>query len=396
MGVGSLFLKKGEVGVVAGGEAAFVWKAEAVGDVAGGLRKEVEGVVEEEGETVLDAGDAAPHLEDIVAGFEVGGGGRMVGADGVNFVAAEAVPEGGDGFGGAEWGGAFGEGADAVGGGVVEEKVVGAGFDGDIEAGFFCGGDEGDSFGAGDVNDVEGAAGFGGEFDGEGDGVGLESGGAGVEPVLHGGADGRGAVGDFGMDRDGEVEVGGDLHAFAQGGSVGGGVFVETGVTHEGFEADGSGLGHGGEMRKGGGDEASPEGEIEMGFLEGGGFFEFERFVVGDGWGGIERHVEEGSASSGGEGEGAGGEAFPIGAAGFVEVDVRVDPARDKDAIGGIDFDLGGAGDVFGEVGDGAVRGSERLNLTVGEGGVDEEVVVWHGMRLGEIFLPRRTPRIGL
>ena len=244
-------------------------EAEAVGDVAGGLGQEVEGVVEKEGEAVLDAGDAAPHLEDVVAGFEVGGGGRMVGADGVNFVSAEAVPEGGYGFGGAEWGRTFGEGADAVGGGVVEEKVVGAGFDGDIEAGFFCGGDEGDSFGAGDVNDVEGAAGFGGEFDGEGDGVGLESGGAGVEPVLHGGADGRGAVGDFGMDRDGEIEVGGDLHAFAQGGSVGGGVFVETGVTHEGFEADGSGFGHGGEVGGGSGGRGLPRGRSRDGIFGG-------------------------------------------------------------------------------------------------------------------------------
>ena len=71
-GSGLAFLKEGEVGVVAGFEAAFVLEAEAVGDVAGGLGKEVEGVVEEEGKAVLNSGDAAPHLENVVAGFEVG------------------------------------------------------------------------------------------------------------------------------------------------------------------------------------------------------------------------------------------------------------------------------------------------------------------------------------
>ena len=189
------------------------------------------------------------------------------------------------------------------------------------------------------------------------------------------------------------------LHAFAQSGGVGGGVFVETGVAHEGLESDGAGFGHGGEVREGVGDEASPESEVEMGLFERGCFFELEGVAVGDGWGGIERHVEEGTASSGGEGKGAGGEAFPLGAAGLVEVNVRVDPARDEDAVGGVDFLGGGAGDVFGEVGDGAVRDGERLDLTVGEGGVDEEVVVGHVVRLGKVFLPRRarrTRRIGL
>ena len=133
-----------------------------------------------------------------------------------------------------------------------------------------------------------------------------------------------------------------------------------------------------------------------MGFLEGGGFFEFEGFVVGDGWGGIEWHVEEGAASSGGEGERAGGETFPIGAAGFVEVNVGVDPAGDENAVGGVDFLGGATGDVFREMGDRSVGDGEGLGLTVGEGGVDEEVVVGHGLRLDEIFLPRRARRIGL
>ena len=174
----------------------------------------------------------------------------MVGADGVDLVVAEAVPKGGNGFGRPERGGAFGEGADAVGGGVVEEKVVGAGFDGDVDTGFFGGGDEGDSLGAGDMDDVKGAASFGSDVESEGDGVGLEAGGAGVEPVLHTSAGGGRAVGDLGVDGDREVEVGGDPHAFAQSGSVGGGVFVETGMAHEGFEADRSGFGHRGEVRQ--------------------------------------------------------------------------------------------------------------------------------------------------
>ena len=86
-------------------------------------------------------------------------------------------------------------------------------------------------------------------------------------------------------------------------------------------------------------------------------------------------------------------EAFPISAAGFVKVDVGVNPTRDEDAVGGVDFLGGAAGDVFGEMGDGAVGDGEGLGLTVGEGGVDEEVVVGHGVQLGEIFLPRRAQR---
>ena len=71
-GRGTAFLKEGEVGIVARLQAAFVLETKAVGDVAGGLGKKVETLVEEEGEAVLNACDAAPHFEDVVAGLEVG------------------------------------------------------------------------------------------------------------------------------------------------------------------------------------------------------------------------------------------------------------------------------------------------------------------------------------
>ncbi len=53
-------------------------------------------------------------------------------------------------------------------------------------------------------------------------------------------------------------------------------------------------------------------------------------FECGDGrsfWEAVERHVDEGGVASGRCGARGGAEAFPFGAAGFVDVDVRVDEA---------------------------------------------------------------------
>jgi hypothetical protein len=87
---------------VANGEAAFVGEAEASGDV---FREEGSGgeiVVEEERESVLNAGDAAPDGEEVVALFEIGRGRRVVGADGVDFASEEFLAEGVEGGLGAQ------------------------------------------------------------------------------------------------------------------------------------------------------------------------------------------------------------------------------------------------------------------------------------------------------
>jgi hypothetical protein len=161
------FGDEAEVGVVANGEAAFVGEAEASGDV---FREEGSGgeiVVEEERESVLNAGDAAPDGEEVVALFEIGRGRGVVGADGIDLASEEFLAEGVEGYLGAAGWGAFGEGADADGVGVGEEEIVRAGFDGDVDALFFGGVDEVDALGVGDVDDVESTAGFAGEIESE-------------------------------------------------------------------------------------------------------------------------------------------------------------------------------------------------------------------------------------
>lgn len=66
---------------------------------------------------------------------------------------------------------------------------------------------------------------------------------------------------------------------------------------------------------------------------------------VGDGGGGgdgIQRHVDDGGDAAKGRGLGAGIEALPLGAAGLIEVNVRIDEAGEQD-MGGI-VGVGGPG----------------------------------------------------
>jgi hypothetical protein len=75
---------------------------------------------------------------------------------------------------------------------------------------------------------------------------------------------------------------------------------------------------------------------------------------------GVEGHVEKQRAAAGGEGAGAGGEAFPIRAAGLVEMDVGINEAgKDVEARG-----------VEGFAGLGGLAGREELELSFGNGEV--------------------------
>ena len=76
-------------------------------------------MAEEKRQAVLDAGDAAPHGEDVVALFQLGRGRRVVGADGVDLAGDKLPPETGDLLGGAQRWRAFRGGADGDGGAVV-------------------------------------------------------------------------------------------------------------------------------------------------------------------------------------------------------------------------------------------------------------------------------------
>jgi hypothetical protein len=76
----------------------------------------------------------------------------------------------------------------------------------------------------------------------------------------------------------------------------------------------------------------------------------FEGFDGGGFGEAVERHVDEGGEASGGGGAGGGAEAFPFGASGLVDMDVRVDETG-KDGVvaavaeDGVCWDFGGAAD---------------------------------------------------
>ena len=111
------------------------------------------------------------------------------------------------------------------------------------------------------------------------------------------------------------------------------------------------------------------------------GAFGFEGFDRKNGWGRVQGHVEEGGAAAGGEGAGAGGEAFPIGATGFVEVDVGIDPARENEAMGVVDFDGGGTGKVIGDGLDEAIGDAERDRGAVRMTRTKDEVEITHEVK---------------
>ena len=132
-------------------------------------------------------------------------------------------------------------------------------------------------------------------------------------------------------------------------------------------------MGEGFEVVERVGSETAPKSEVGAGFLFGKRAFGFEGSDRENGRGRVQGHVEEGGAAAGGEGAGASGEAFPIGATGFVEVDMGIDPAWEEEAVGVIDFDRGGAGEVFGDGLDEAIgdaegdRGAVRMTRTKDE-----------------------------
>ena len=102
-------------------------------------------------------------------------------------------------------------------------------------------------------------------------------------------------------------------------------------------------------------DGAAPEGVVDhalrgaVGAAGGCGFaLELQGGYVGGLGEAVEGHIDEGGKASGGGGAGGGGEAFPVGAAGLVDVGVDVDEAGEEGERAEV-FD----GDVGGEFGGG-------------------------------------------
>ncbi|GAA3039020.1 hypothetical protein GCM10020000_16630 [Streptomyces olivoverticillatus] len=86
-------------------------------------------------------------------------------------------------------------------------------------------------------------------------------------------------------------------------------------------------------VRPVGGQRAAPKADVHMGLGACHGLFDVQ---VRHGRGGrqaVERHVDERGDASGGRGAGGGVEALPLGAAGVVHMDVRVDEAGEQRVI---------------------------------------------------------------
>ncbi len=185
--------------------------------------------------------------------------------------------------------------------------------------------------------------------------------------MSYGGADGGF---EFGVDEQREAGAGDVRDGALEVDAVDGGEAIAAGVDEEGFEAGDAGEGEGFEVVLVVVDTATPEGVVDEALICAVGAacrcglaLEFEG---GDGGGlgeTVERHVDEGGEAAGGCGAGGGGEAFPVGAAGLVDVGVDVDEAGEEGERAEV-FD----GDVAGEVG-GRLDGGDVL-------GVDEDCCV--------------------
>ena len=99
------------------------------------------------------------------------------------------------------------------------------------------------------------------------------------------------------------------------------------------FEAGDACVGEGLDVERVVGDNAAPGEPIDAGAALRGGALCFEGGDVGGGGNAIQRHVDEESVATGGGGARGGFEAFPIGAAGFVDVDVRIHQARKNGSV---------------------------------------------------------------
>ena len=178
---------------------------------------------------------------------------------------------------------------------------------------------------------------------------------------------------------DGGVELGVDEEREAGAGDVGegadevlfvdGGEAVAAGIDEEALEAGDTGEGERLEVALIAVDAAAPEGVVDhalrgvVGAAGGCGFaLEFEGGDVGGLGETVERHVDEGGEAAGGGGAGGGGEAFPLGAAGLVDVGVDVDEAGQE----------GERAEVFGgEVRD--ARGEMRSLVDCGDDAVFDD-----------------------
>ena len=174
-----------------------------------------------------------------------------------------------------------------------------------------------------------------------------------------------------------------DEQGEAGGGDVGEGGFelllvdhgeaVAAGIDEEAFVAEDSGVSEREDVGLVVGYGSAPGCPVDEALALRGAALGFEGFDRGGLGEAVEGHVDEGGVASCGSGSGGGAEAFPFGAAGFVDVDVGVDEAGEDGVVaavvdGGIAGNLGGAADgaddaVFDEerCGTCALRGDDAV-----------------------------------
>ncbi len=174
------------------------------------------------------------------------------------------------------------------------------------------------------------------------------------------------------------------------------GEFVHAGVEQEALEAEDALVVQRAEVRLVARHGAAPESDVHERLVFGHFALELEAFHRGGGRDGVQRHVDDGGDAAGGGGARGGGEALPLGAAGLVDVDVRVHKAGDEGFVVGQFNDLG-AGEAVAERLDGDDHAVADAYFAGGDacGGEDAPAAddqVKRASRRGGFFRHGRSP----
>ena len=301
--------------------------------------------VEQQLETMLHAGNATPVREEILRRLHFGQGGGVAGGDRLNVARAQFRPQAEPAFLVADRRRALRRRADFDDILFVQQQVMRGRLRGHVDTRGPRRRDERDGLGAADVHKVQRTAGLAGQLEGLRDGGEFNFDGARREIGL-------GVVCAPGLLRGGEfcdeglvfrvhchqqAQLGRPLHAFVERLGVHAGKTGRSAVTHERLYADRAGGFQAGQLVEIARDESAPEREVRTGPLLGQRPLHAQAGGIEHGWLGVERQIEETRAATRREGGGARREAFPIAAAGFVELHVGVDDAGENMATGRVE-----------------------------------------------------------
>ncbi len=140
------------------------------------------------------------------------------------------------------------------------------------------------------------------------------------------------------MDEENRVQLGETLHALAQGDLITGGKLVDSARAHEGLESHHTALDHRRELVEVARDKASPKAEVDLRRTPHRGQLQVESLDGRRDRQVVQRHVDEARVAARGQRCRAVGDVLPVGSAGLVEVDVRVDAAGKDVQPRGVDL----------------------------------------------------------